>query len=98
VVKIVLNGSPSLQSAMFDFTIDGFKYFAFLQDSEVTFTEVNGESRMKLSGVVKLPYDESGKVWDQTALAGTKVALEMPFGINVGKAAGATLSVTAPNK
>jgi hypothetical protein len=53
---------------------------------------------MKLSGVVKLPYDESGKVWDQTALAGTKVALEMPFGINVGKAAGATLSVTAPNK
>jgi RNA polymerase sigma-70 factor (ECF subfamily) len=98
VVKIVLNGSPSLQSAMFDFTIDGFKYFAFLQDSEVTFTEVNGESRMKLSGVVKLPYDENGKVWDQTALAGTKVVLEMPFGIGVGKAAGATLSVTAPNK
>jgi RNA polymerase sigma-70 factor (ECF subfamily) len=98
VVKIVSNGSPSLQSAMFDFTIDGFKYFAFLQDSEVTFTEVNGESRMKLSGVVKLPYDENGKVWDQTALAGTKVVLEMPFGLSVGKAAGATLSVTAPNK
>ncbi len=98
VVKIVQNGQPSLQSAMFDFTIDGFKYFAFLQDSVVTFTEVNGESRMKLSGVVKLPYDESGKVWDQTALAGTKVVLEMPFGVSVGKAAGATLSVTAPNK
>jgi RNA polymerase sigma-70 factor (ECF subfamily) len=98
VIKIVQNGSPSLQSAMFDFTIDGFKYFAFLQDSEVTFTEINGESRMKLSGVVKLPYDENGKVWDQTALAGTKVVLEMPFGISVGKAAGATLSVTAPNK
>ncbi len=98
VVKIVLNDAPSLQSAMFDFTIDGFKYFAFLQDSEVTFTEVNGESRMKLSGVVKLPYDESGKVWDQTALAGTKVVLEMPFGLSVGKAAGASLSVTAPNK
>ena len=98
VIRIVQNGSPSLQSAMFDFTIDGFKYFAFLQDSEVIFTEVNGESRMKLSGVVKLPFDESGKVWDQTALAGTKVVLEMPFGLSVGKAAGATLSVTAPNK
>ena len=98
VVKIVQGTSPSLQSAMFDFTIDGFKCFAFLQDSVVTFTEVNGESRMKLAGVVKLPYDENGKVWDQTALAGTKVVLEMPFGISVGKAAGATLSVTAPNK
>lgn len=98
VVKIVQGSSPSLQSAIFDFTIDGFKYFAFLQDSEVAFAEVNGESRLKLSGVVKLPYDENGKVWDQTALAGTKVVLEMPFGLNVGKAAGATLSVTAPNK
>jgi RNA polymerase sigma-70 factor (ECF subfamily) len=98
VVRIVVGATPVLQSAMFDFTIDGFKYFAFLQDSEVTFTEVNGESRMKLSGVVKLPYDENGKVWDQTALAGTKVVLEMPFGLSVGKAAGATLSVTAPNK
>jgi RNA polymerase sigma-70 factor (ECF subfamily) len=98
VVKIMNSTSPVLQSAMFDFTIDGFKYFAFLQDSEVIFTEVNGESRMKLFGVVKLPYDENGKVWDQTALAGTKVVLEMPFGISVGKAAGATLSVTARNK
>ena len=98
VVKIVQGSTPSLQSAIFDFTIDGFKYFAFLQDSEVTFTEVNGEARLKLSGVVKLPYDESGKVWDQTALAGTKVVLEMPFGVSVGKAAGATMSVTAPNK
>ena len=98
VVKIIQNGSPSLQSAIFDFTIDGFKYFAFLQDEEVSFTEVNGESRLKLSGVVKLPYDASGKVWDQTALAGTKVSLEMPFGASVGKASNATLSVTAPNK
>ena len=98
IVKIVQGGSPSLQSATFDFTIDGFKYYAFLQDSVVNFTEVNGESRLKLSGVVKLPYDENGKVWDQTALAGTKVLLEMPFGLSVGKAAGATLSVTAPNK
>ena len=98
VVKIIVNGTPSLQSAIFDFTIDGFKYFAFLQDAQVNFTEVNGESRLSLSGVVKLPYDETGKVWDQSALAGTKVSLEMPFGASVGKAAAATLSVTAPNK
>jgi RNA polymerase sigma factor (sigma-70 family) len=98
VVKISAGATPVLQSAIFDFTIDGFKYFAFLQDSEVAFTQVNGESRMKLSGVVKLPYDASGKVWDQTALAGTKVVLEMPYGATVGKASSATLSVTAPNK
>jgi RNA polymerase sigma factor (sigma-70 family) len=98
VVKIIQNGTPALQSAMFDFTIDGFKYFAFLQDSEVIFTEVNGESRLKLNGVVKLPYDENGKVWDQTSLAGTKVLLEMPFGSSVGKAASATFAVTAPNR
>ena len=93
-----MNVTPSLQSAIFDFTIDGFKYFAFLQDAQVNFTEVNGESRLTLSGVVKLPYDETGKVWDQSALAGTKVSLEMPFGASVGKAAAASLSVTAPNK
>jgi hypothetical protein len=83
---------------MFDFTIDGFKYFAFLQDTEVTFSAVNGESRMRLAGIVKLPYDASGKVWDQTALAGTKVVLDMPFGSTVGKASSATLLVTAPSK
>jgi RNA polymerase sigma factor (sigma-70 family) len=98
VVKISNNASPSLQSAIFDFTIDGFKYFAFLQDTEVTFSVVNGESRMRLAGIVKLPYDASGKVWDQTALAGTKVVLDMPFGSTVGKASSATLLVTAPNK
>ncbi len=98
VINISVAGAPALQSAIFDFTIDGFKYFAFLQDSVVTFSEVNGESRMKLTGIVKLPYDASGKVWDQTALAGTKVSLEMPFGATVGKASSATFVVTAPNK
>jgi RNA polymerase sigma factor (sigma-70 family) len=98
VVKIVNSSTPALQSAMFDFTIDGFKYFAFLQDTEVSFSVVNGESRLHLAGTIKLPYDSSGKVWDQTALAGTKVVLDMPFGATVGKASSATLLVTAPNK
>jgi len=98
VVKINNGITPSLQSAIFDFTIDGTKYFAFLQDSQVTFAEVNGQQVIRMNGVVKLPYDSAGRVWDQSPLAGTRVRLEMAFGSTVGKASSAILSVTAPSK
>jgi RNA polymerase sigma-70 factor (ECF subfamily) len=98
VVQVNNADAPTLQSALFDFTIDGFKYFAYLQDSQVSFTTVDGQQRMQLSGIVKLPFDASGKVWDQTSLAGTRVSLDMPFGSNVSKAASASLTVKAPNK
>jgi hypothetical protein len=87
-----------LESAIFDFTIDGVRYFAFLQDSNVSFSSENGVSVMRLIGTVKLPFDEAGRVWDKSALAGTHVDLSLKFGSYIGKAAGALFAVTAPNK
>jgi RNA polymerase sigma-70 factor (ECF subfamily) len=98
VVRINNGVEPTLESAMFDFTIDGVRYFAFLQDTNVTFSNQDGVSQMRLTGVVKLPFDEAGRVWDKSALAGTRVDLNLNFGSNVGKAASAVFSVTAPNK
>lgn len=98
VVKITNAGTPALESAIFDFTIDGVRYFAFLQDMNVSFFNQDGVPQVRISGVVKLPYDAAGRVWDKSALAGTRVDLTMPFGSTVGKAASASFSVTAPNK
>jgi len=97
VVKINNFGSaPSLQSAIFDFTIDGTKYFAFPQDSQVSFSESNGQQIIRLTGVVKLPYDSAGRVWDQSPLVGTRIRLEMPFGSSVSQGSSAILSISAP--
>ena len=98
VVKITNAGAPALESAIFDFTIDGVRYFAFLQDQTVTFSNQDGVARVRITGTVKLPYDAAGRVWDKSALAGTRVDLSMAFGDTVGKGAGATFAVTAPNK
>jgi len=98
VVKINNVGEPTLENATFDFTIDGVRYFAFLQDQTITFSNQDGVARLHITGVVKLPYDAAGRVWDKSALAGTRVDLNMPFGETVGKAASASLAVTAPNK
>ena len=98
VVKIADTGAPTLESAIFDFTIDGVRYFAFLHDMTVNFYNQDGVPQVRITGVVKLPYDAAGRVWDKSALAGTRVDLTMPFGATVGKAASASLSVTAPNK
>ena len=98
VVKITNAGAPALESAIFDFTIDGVRYFAFLQDQTVTFSNQDGVARVRITGTVKLPYDAAGRVWDKSALAGTRVDLSMAFGDTVGKGAGAIFAVTAPNK
>ena len=98
VVKITNAGAPALESAIFDFTIDGVRYFAFLQDQTVTFSNQDGVARVRITGTVKLPYDAAGRVWDKSALAGTHVDLNMPFGDTVDKAASASFAVTAPNK
>jgi RNA polymerase sigma-70 factor (ECF subfamily) len=98
VVKINNVVEPTLENATFDFTIDGVRYFSFLQDQTVTFSNQDGVARLHITGVVKLPYDAAGRVWDKSALAGTRVDLNMPFGETVGKAASASFAVTAPNK
>jgi len=91
-------GAAHLDSARFDFTINGYKYFAYLQDTDVSIQVENGVQTLHLSGVVKLPFDENNVVWDRSALAGTHVSLTLGFGPNTAKVTDAVLAVTAPGK
>jgi RNA polymerase sigma-70 factor (ECF subfamily) len=89
-------GAAHLDAAMFDFTINGYKYFAFLQETDVSIQSVNGVQTLRLSGVVKLPFDEHNIVWDRSPLAGTHVALQLTFGAGSPKVSDAILAITAP--
>jgi RNA polymerase sigma factor (sigma-70 family) len=92
------NGVAELNSAMFDFTINGYKYFAFLQDTQVSIESQSGLQTLRLSGVVKLPFDEHNIVWDRSPLAGTRVSLQLSFGVGSPKVSDAVLAITAPVK
>jgi len=92
------NGVSQLGSAMFDFTINGYKYFAYLQDTTVSIQEENGQQTLHLSGVVKLPFDSHNIVWDRSPLAGTRVSLQLTFGAGSPKVSDAVMSVMAPVK
>jgi RNA polymerase sigma factor (sigma-70 family) len=92
------NGFATLDGARFDFTINGYKYFAFLQDTTVSLEQNAGAKTLKLSGVVKLPFDEHNIVWDRSPLAGTNVSLQMSFGTNAPRVTDAVLSVSAATK
>ncbi len=92
------NGVAHLDSAMFDFTINGYKYFAFLQDTDVSIQNDAGVQTLRLSGIVKLPFDEHNIVWDRSPLAGTHVSLQLTFGAGSPKVSDAVLAITAPSK
>ena len=92
------DSSAHFDSAMFDFTINGYKYFAFLQDTQVTLQTEAGLQTLRLDGVVKLPFDEQNIVWDRSPLVGTRVSLELSFGANSPRVADAVLSVLAAEK
>ena len=98
VVVIGYSGGTHLESAMFDFTINGYKYFAFLQDTDVSVQTSDGVTTLQLSGIVKLPFDEHNIVWDRSPLAGTRVSLQMQVGQTAKKSADAIFSVSAPQK
>jgi RNA polymerase sigma-70 factor (ECF subfamily) len=99
VVTISTSGGIAhLDAAMFDFTINGYKYFAFLQETEVSIQSTNGVQTLQLNGVVKLPFDEHNVVWDRSPLAGTRVALQFTFGAGSPKVSDAVLAITAPAK
>ncbi len=84
--------------ALFDFTIDGLKYFSYLQSTSISVETVNGVSVLNLSGIVKQPFDERNRVWDQSPLVGTQVKLQLPFGASILKATDAVLAISAPAK
>ncbi len=84
--------------ALFDFTIDGVKYFSYLQGTTISVETVDGVQVLNLSGVVKQPFDSRNRVWDQSPLVGTQVKLQLPFGASVLKATDAVLSISAPTK
>jgi hypothetical protein len=84
--------------ALFDFTIEGVKYFSYLQGTTISVEIVDGVQVLNLSGVVKQPFDSRNRVWDQSPLVGTQVKLQLPFGANVLKATDAVLAISAPTK
>jgi RNA polymerase sigma factor (sigma-70 family) len=92
------NGIARLDGARFDFTINGYKYFAFLQDTTVSLDQGVEQKTLRLSGTVKLPFDEHNIVWDRSPLAGTRVALQLSFGVNSPRVTDAILAVSAPVK
>jgi RNA polymerase sigma factor (sigma-70 family) len=92
------DGVSRLEGACFDFTINGYKYFAYLQDATTSLTQ-NGETKvLSLSGVVKLPFDENNVVWDRSPLVGTRVSLQLMFGASSPKVTDAVLAISAPIK
>jgi RNA polymerase sigma factor (sigma-70 family) len=91
-------GVAHLDAAMFDFTINGYKYFAFLQDTDVSIQNEGGVQTLRLNGIVKLPFDEHNIVWDRSPLAGTHVALQLTFGAGSPKVTDAVLAISAPSK
>lgn len=91
-------GVAHLDAAMFDFTINGYKYFAFLQDTDVSIQNEGAVQTLRLNGIVKLPFDEHNIVWDRSPLAGTHVALQLTFGAGSPKVTDAVLAISAPSK
>lgn len=84
--------------ALFDFTIDGVKYFSYLQNTTILVEVIDGVQVLNLSGTVMQPFDSRNRVWDQSPLVGTQVKLQLPFGSSILKATGAVLSISAPVK
>ena len=97
-ITITPAGDKFNVDALFDFTIDGVKYFSYLQGTTISVEIVDGVQVLNLSGVVKQPFDSRNRVWDQSPLVGTQVKLQLPFGANVLKATDAVLAISAPTK
>ncbi len=97
-INITPVGDKFNVDALFDFTIDGLKYFSYLQSTSISVETVNGVSVLNLSGIVKQPFDERNRVWDQSPLVGTQVKLQLPFGASILKATDAVLAISAPAK
>ncbi len=97
-ITITPVGETYRVDAIFDFTIDGLKYFSFLQNTSIAVETINGNKVLNLAGVVKQPFDERNRVWDKSPLVGTQVKLQLPFGASILKATDAVLSISAPAK
>ena len=95
-ITITPAGDKFNVDALFDFTIDGVKYFSYLQNTTISVQIVDGVQVLNLAGVVKQPFDSRNRVWDQSPLVGTQVKLQLPFGSSILKATDAVLSISAP--
>jgi RNA polymerase sigma-70 factor (ECF subfamily) len=95
----VNNATGQITSAVFDFTIQGKKYFAYLNDQRISATTLGDGSRaFTIAGVAKLPFDAQGKVWDQTPFAGSAVQLNVVFEPDYNRISQTVFAVTAPKK
>lgn len=98
--RIELNSSTQqITSAVFDFTIQGQKYFAYLNDQRISMTTLtDGAHAFIITGVAKLPFDATGKVWDQSLFAGSSVQLNVVFDEDFNRIQQTVFAVTAPKK
>ena len=91
--------TSQISSAVFDFTIQGKKYFAYLNDQRISFaTLADGTHVFTINGFAKLPFDAQGKVWDQTPFAGSAVQLNVVFDADYNRISQTVFAVTAPKK
>ena len=95
----VNTSTGQITSAVFDFSIQGKKYFAYLNDQRISATTLGDGSRaFTIAGVAKLPFDAQGKVWDQTPFAGSAVQLNVVFESDYNRISQTVFAVTAPKK
>ena len=91
--------TKKINSAVFDFTINGQKYFAYLNDQRIAETTTkDGAHVFTITGIAKLPFDANGKVWDQTPFAGSAVDLTVSFDSDFNRIQQTVFAVTAPKK
>jgi hypothetical protein len=91
--------TKKINSAVFDFTINGQKYFAYLNEQRIAETTTkDGAHVFTINGVAKLPFDANGKVWDQTPFAGSAVELTVAFDSDFNRIQQTVFAVTAPKK
>ena len=88
-----------VRSAVFDFTIQGTKYFVYLNNQKISQTVLaDGTLAYTITGIAKLPFDAQGKVWDLTPFAGSAVELNFVMDSANSQVLKTVFAVTAPKK
>jgi RNA polymerase sigma-70 factor (ECF subfamily) len=98
-LEIDANSANPVRSAVFDFTIQGTKYFVYLNNQKISQTALaDGTLAYTITGIAKLPFDGQGKVWDLTPFAGSAVELTFVMDSANSQVLKTVFAVTAPKK
>jgi RNA polymerase sigma factor (sigma-70 family) len=98
-LEIDATSANPVRSAVFDFTIQGTKYFVYLNNQKISQTVLaDGTLAYTITGIAKLPFDAQGKVWDLTPFAGSAVELTFVMDSANSQVLKTVFAVTAPKK